>query len=93
MEAMLEEFQIHDYPALLHWLEVQRQRLKPRASVRMIADRSGLPKSKVMRILAGTREATVTELLRICIALKVDPREAIGELYEAQLRVPRPLVE
>jgi transcriptional regulator with XRE-family HTH domain len=72
------------YEALLTWLK--RGRRMEGVSIRGLAELTDQPKSVIGRIETGERRLDVVEFVEICIALDLDPKVGIGELYEALKR-------
>ena len=76
-----------EYRALLAWLRASRISLN--LSLREVAARIGTPHTWVGKIETGERRLDVSEYVRLCHALGLDPRQGIANIEAVLNRYPR----
>ncbi len=73
------------------WKQIETIRCTRGISVAELARRIGVDKKRLWYVLNGQREMRVDEFLKLCVALRVDPRsfvtkEMVEEVAEATKR-------
>ena len=56
---------------------LERHRLEQGISIAELARRIGLDRKRLWYVLNGQREMRVDEFLKLCVALKIDPRSFV----------------
>lgn len=64
---------------------IERSRLLIGISIAELARRIGVDKKRLWYVLNGQREMRVGEFLRLCVALRIDPRSFVTREMVAQI--------
>ncbi len=73
------------------WKQIETIRCARGISIAELARRVGVDKKRLWYVLNGQREMRVSEFLKLCVALRIDPRsfvtkEMVEEIAEATKR-------